>query len=311
MSSLLTSLSDVISDDPLCLSSLSSLGLIPLILTSLTEAHLRNDQILGAIGPFLSSVVLHPVGVQLLQRAQPQKLDPSSWRLAALTAGEGGGDENEEGRGVSVGDEQVGKGERRRQQTTKKKIRDLEEESTGGKQENRERRRRALSQDHNEGKIDGHDDAGEGRGEEDVVGDMDERGPRKEGGERRRRRHVWNEEEYNSLLKQGLRVTGHTLEVQREAHHLQKTVEKNESSSSLFQQNDEDKDGEGAQWGVCGLLMSAAAAPEAVLLDRFGESAAGTEADGLPPWKPVAPEVAEEMVDTLKQPRPLSLDDLK
>lgn len=36
-----------------------------------------------------------------------------------------------------------------------------------------------------------------------------------------------------------------------------------------------------------------------------------TEAETLPPWRPVAPEVAEEMVETFKQPRPLSLDDLK
>lgn len=267
MSSLLTSLSDVISDDPLCLSSLSSLGLIPLILTSLTEAHLRNDQILGAIGPFLSSVVLHPVGVQLLQRAQPQKLDPSSWRLAAVAAGDGG-DETEEVQGVSA----RGKGvrERRREQRAKKMTGVLEEESTGDRRERRERTR-GLSQDHpNEGKTQGREEEEEEGGEEreeGVAGEME--------GERRRRRHVWNEEEYNSLLREGLRVTGHTLAVQREAYHLQKTVEKNDSSSSFLQQSEEDKDGEEAQWGVCGLLMSAAAAPEAVLLDRFGESAAG------------------------------------
>lgn len=256
MASLLTSLSDVISDDSLCLSSLSSLGLIPLILTSLTEAHLRNDQILGAIGPFLSSVVLHPVGVQLLRRAQPQKPDTVS-RGSRANAGEEdveafaeeeAGDLHRDGGGESGVEEirRVGKRERER--------RDIQSEH------------RTAEDAH--GDEDGHDYT------------VDERGL----GVRGRGRRNLSKEEYDLIVNRGLVVAGHALQVQRAAYHLQKTIEKNDASSSLFdndREEEEEQDGK-VQWGVCGLLMSATAAPEAVLLDRFGESAAGVSRHASP-----------------------------
>ncbi|OEH75860.1 uba ts-n domain-containing protein [Cyclospora cayetanensis] len=86
-------------------------------------------------------------------------------------------------------------------------------------------------------------------------------------------------------------------------------------------------------WAACSLLVHVAASEDVVLLDRFGEAAAGlgtaldevlgaiTNASGatsdslgaqkLPPWKPVAPEVAAEETRKRARQRPMDVSDLQ